>query len=534
MANSYVEIPVTGVDSYTFPFPYIEQSHISVSVDGVTKTLNTHYTFTDSNTIEFTAGNIPVDTSIVIRIARQTDAGGRLVEFSNTGLDADDLNLSAKQNFYIAQESIDTANANITKGVDGSTTVNGRLSDVFDPIDDQDAATKAYVARQLANASGSVTIDANPPNNPVANDLWVDTAHNIMYLYTGNDWINGATVESHEYRFTGANMGNILGNNIIVDFTVGTANIREVFLNGVRLQECTTALDFTTGDWDRSTSLIVFENALDLADEIVVTTTAKMTTALANAVMSLNTNIDAIVNAEQDAQDAAQSAIDAAASAVAAQNAADEAGTNEGFSNGSADLNVNSIELNGNLEITKNPSQLGDGTFIKEVGTGSLFLQAADFYMQTKPSSTATDFNAMRIIAKDGATEGVELHHGTSLGGINDYTLKTTGTGVSIKGTAAVDDITLTSPDGLTTKTLSLSNTGDLELDGVALSGLSGGGGNTGGGNNNGSTNLVNNGSYVAITDSEGNNILDDAGVMLTLENLGYTLQDLNDTLGDI
>lgn len=326
MANSYVEIPVTGVDSYTFPFPYIEQSHISVSVGGVPQTLNTHYTFTDSNTIEFTAGNVPSDTSLVVNITRSTSGDGRLVNFSNTGLDADDLNLASNQNFYLAQEAVDAASLNITKGLDGLTDVSGRLTNVTDPVDSQDAATKAYVASQMtASANGSVTVDSNAPTTAVAGDLWVDTSTNVMYVYTGSSWANGATVESQEFRFTGSQMTVINGNHIIVDFTVGTANIREVFLNGVRLQECTTALDFTTGDWDRSTSLIAFDNALAADDEIVVTTTAQLSTALANAVTNVNFNMNSVLSASQNALDAETAKTDAETAKTDAQTAKTDA-----------------------------------------------------------------------------------------------------------------------------------------------------------------------------------------------------------------
>ena len=125
MANSYVEIPVTGVDSYAFPFPYIEQSHIKVYAGGVLQTQGVHYTFTDSNTIEFSVGNVPTDTNTIVFIKRVTDDSGRLVTYSNTGLDADDLNLGSKQNFFLAQEAIDAANLNVTKGADGITSVDG-------------------------------------------------------------------------------------------------------------------------------------------------------------------------------------------------------------------------------------------------------------------------------------------------------------------------------------------------------------------------------------------------------------------------
>ncbi len=146
MANSYVEIPVSGASTYTFPFPYIDQGDVKVYVNGVLQTISTHYTFTSSNIIEFTAGNVPSDTSQLVFIQRVTESDTKLVTYSNTGLDADDLNLDSLQNFYLAQESTDIASLAVSKGTDGTLEVGGRLTDVADPIDNQDAATKAWVA----------------------------------------------------------------------------------------------------------------------------------------------------------------------------------------------------------------------------------------------------------------------------------------------------------------------------------------------------------------------------------------------------
>jgi len=305
MANSYVEIPVTGVDSYTFPFPYIEQSHINVYAGGVLQTQGVHYTFTDSNTIEFSVDNVPTDTNTVILIKRVTDASGRLVTYSNTGLDADDLNLGSKQNFFLAQEAIDVAELNVTKGVDGITSVNGRLTDVEDPIGLQDAATKAYVIAQLiASDNGGIYIQDTAPTDASEGDLWVDTDTNVMSVFTSTGWANGGTVESTSYNFTGADLLTFGGYYIINNNEVGVANIDQLFVNGVLLKETTTDLDFTTGGWDRSTSLISFDNALAADDEITITTTTRMSEVLSNAILNVNSKIDALLALSTDSPSA--------------------------------------------------------------------------------------------------------------------------------------------------------------------------------------------------------------------------------------
>ena len=49
MANTYVDYTATaGQTDFPFSFPYLEDSHVVVQIDGVTKTLTTHYTISTS------------------------------------------------------------------------------------------------------------------------------------------------------------------------------------------------------------------------------------------------------------------------------------------------------------------------------------------------------------------------------------------------------------------------------------------------------------------------------------------------------
>ena len=44
--------------TFSVTFPYIEKAHVIVTVDGVTKTLTTDYTFPTSSTITFTSAPV--------------------------------------------------------------------------------------------------------------------------------------------------------------------------------------------------------------------------------------------------------------------------------------------------------------------------------------------------------------------------------------------------------------------------------------------------------------------------------------------
>lgn len=103
LANySYANIDLLDDDFVT------HASQLRVYVDGVLKTVNTHYTVTPSTEIvAFTGGNIPA-ANAVIKIARFTKSDDRYVNYTNsTNVTATLLNTDADQLFYLAQEATD-------------------------------------------------------------------------------------------------------------------------------------------------------------------------------------------------------------------------------------------------------------------------------------------------------------------------------------------------------------------------------------------------------------------------------------------
>lgn len=303
MANSYVEIPVSGASTYTFPFPYIAEADVKVYVGGVLQTISTHYTFTSSNIIEFTAGNVPADTSQVVRIQRETEAENKLVTYSNTGLDADDLNLGSNQNFYLAQEATDKAEEAVSSGADGTLTVGGRLTNVSDPVDSQDAATKSWVASQVAGGNGSVTSSSTAPTGASQGDLWIDTDQNIMYVWTGSEWVNGGVQDVERHDILGSSLTPIFGRGIIdpVDHNGGVSQVTAVYLNGVLLKPTTIMLDFSTGDYDiLDTAHVALASIPAADDEITVIKSASMSASLIADINTVKNSIPALSNIESN------------------------------------------------------------------------------------------------------------------------------------------------------------------------------------------------------------------------------------------
>lgn len=447
MANSYVEIPVTGVDSYAFPFPYLEQSHIQVYAGGVLQTLGVHYTFTDSNTIEFSVDNVPTDTNTVIFIKRVTDNSGRLVTYSNTGLDADDLNLGSNQNFYLAQEAVDAAELNITRGLDGTTTVGGRLSNVTDPVNAQDAATKAYVASQLTqSATGGVYIQTTAPDGAIVGDLWVNSDTNVMSVYTASGWSTGSTVEGQTFLFTSAHTSTFGGLFTISTFAYGLQNISDidqVFLNGVLLKECTVSIDFTSGDWDRTLGIITLQNNLGLDDELTVLTSSRLSSETLTSVQTVNDNLVAINAAGDNATDAE----DARDAAIVAQGLSETARDDTLVSQQAALVSQEAAEAAKDVIVDGDYLQHKLGTVQIEANTSLRLLGGVGTnYIYAK-----NQFDANTVTSSVVANYGWDFFR--------------------VRQPLTIDKpLTLTSPDTLITKELSINNSGQLIFDGTVIS----------------------------------------------------------------
>jgi hypothetical protein len=153
VAYSYVRYEANGsTANYTFSFPYLEQSHIQVRLNGV---LTSGYTFLNASTIAFTSA--PADGA-QIEIRRVTPKDVPIVDFQDGSVLLEkDLDLLATFNLYVSQETDDLAAGGLFVSDAGTfDALDRRISNVADPIDPQDAVTKNYIEvtsdSQLAQA----------------------------------------------------------------------------------------------------------------------------------------------------------------------------------------------------------------------------------------------------------------------------------------------------------------------------------------------------------------------------------------------
>ena len=148
-----------GDQEFTFTFDYIKEEHIKVFVNFVEKAQGTGsnefqvITNTTPKKISLNTGLSADNTRVEIR--RVSSLSTPLVDFTDgSTLTAADLDTAEKQSLFIDQELDDALKQGIS--IDTSTgvpTLNSqRLSNVSDPVNAQDAVTKAYLER-----SGSIT-----------------------------------------------------------------------------------------------------------------------------------------------------------------------------------------------------------------------------------------------------------------------------------------------------------------------------------------------------------------------------------------
>jgi hypothetical protein len=167
-SNSY---PITQIDGY------LQVSHLKVYKNEVLQAAG--YTFTSVSgvlTLSFASAPATTDVITVRRETPKTQAT-RVVDFSDGSvLTANDLDRSALQLLFIAQEAQDTGNGGLpydeTLGAYNAT--NYRISNLADPINQQDAVTRSYV--ESLQLFGTATGDPQFWQFDVASGDWTGSA----------------------------------------------------------------------------------------------------------------------------------------------------------------------------------------------------------------------------------------------------------------------------------------------------------------------------------------------------------------------
>ena len=127
-----------GEGPFAVPFDYLDKSHVAVTVDGA----STAFTWLSDASIALAAA-APAGAAVKIQRTTPRDP---LVDFTDGSILTEaDLDASALQQAFIAQEVTDLVKNSVTLGDDGSFTASGRrITNLSAPTASQDAATKSY------------------------------------------------------------------------------------------------------------------------------------------------------------------------------------------------------------------------------------------------------------------------------------------------------------------------------------------------------------------------------------------------------
>ena len=155
-------------DTFSVTFPYISTTDVVVTIDGVTKTLTTDYTFATSSTIQFTS---PPAGSTTIKFTRSSNRTARLVDYQDGSTITESiLDQDSNQMFYMAQEAIDITEDNISKSAstDQRDAESKRITNLATPTAATDASTKAYVDAVAGSASAAASSETAAANSATA------------------------------------------------------------------------------------------------------------------------------------------------------------------------------------------------------------------------------------------------------------------------------------------------------------------------------------------------------------------------------
>jgi len=189
---------------FDLSFPYLSQSHVSVTVNG---TATTAFTYATSTRIQLNTGPTAGD---VVVIKRATSPNTRLVDYQTGSVLSDEiLDKDSLQAFYLAQEANDVADIVLSKNASNLFDAgNERITNVANPTAAQDVATKNYLESTWLSASDKTQLNAlNTTNlNTVAGA--VSNVNTVAGAITNVNTVAGKTTEITALG-TSANVSNM-------------------------------------------------------------------------------------------------------------------------------------------------------------------------------------------------------------------------------------------------------------------------------------------------------------------------------------
>lgn len=218
MAYSYVRYTGNGsTTNFAFSFPYLNRDHIKVRVNDVI----TSFTFLNDSTV--TVSPAPA-LGAVVEVRRETPKDSPIVNFTDGSvlLEAD-LDLLATYNLYVAQETDDTSSAALLENSLGVFDAeNKRIANLAEPVNAQDAVTKAYADVQFVAATAAANAAANSATSAASSAAIATDKANLV---------------SNIFDTISPNVVSFVGDGAETSFNLGFNPLNEenvdVYINGV-------------------------------------------------------------------------------------------------------------------------------------------------------------------------------------------------------------------------------------------------------------------------------------------------------------
>jgi hypothetical protein len=272
MPTTYVDYTATAAQTdFAFTFPYLEDEHVTVEIDGSPISSSLFSLVTSPSTkIVLNSG---ATAGQIVRVRRKSQPGTDLVDFENGSvLTESELDRAYLHNRYLNEEIAELNDASLQKkqGSDNYTAKNNKIVDLADPTDPQDAATKNYVDTQDAlqvtktgdSMSGILAMGSNKITGLGAPTLTDDAATKTYVDAKVNQVSSGATSPPTKWVFTGTAGANTTYSVAGAEVNGDTAY--DVSIDGSVLEPTT---DYTV---DPDTDTLTIVNTLSGGEDIVV------------------------------------------------------------------------------------------------------------------------------------------------------------------------------------------------------------------------------------------------------------------------
>ena len=341
---------------FPFTFPYIEESDVVVSIDGVVQTITTQYVFSNATTIGI---NTAPATGAVVLISRQTSAEDlKATFFPGSAIRARDLNDNFTQNLYTTQEAEASSIEATTAATNAATSAANAASDA--------ATAAAGVATAQAAATSASTSATNAASDAA-------TA-----LTSANNAVSTANTASTDAT-NAVNTANTASTNI--NTAVNTAN--------------SAATDAATAITTANSATTTANSAVTTANSAATTANSAVTTAN-SAVTTANTADTNASSAVTTANTASTNATNAVNTANAASNAVSAAAF---YTPVAALANLPGSPSNEDRVEVVNSTGVESNSSVSGVPTG--FVGSTDLTIRLQYNSTTSKWAWQQYFAAD-------------------------------------------------------------------------------------------------------------------------------------